>query len=101
MVAAAGDGRQSNPHGSLRPRLRPTLRMHASRKKERIGRISKGGDRSLRALLIHGATAIAGTERCSAKRSASSVAACPPGTLPTNVTAVAVATLRHVPYGQC
>jgi transposase len=36
-------------------------RIHASGGKEHIGRISKGGDRYLRALLIHGARAIVGT----------------------------------------
>jgi transposase len=38
-----------------------TPRVHASGGKEHIGRISKGGDRYLRALLIHGARAIVGT----------------------------------------
>ncbi|WP_352976953.1 transposase [Mesorhizobium sp. M1005] len=38
----------------------PTPRIAASGSKERIGRISKGGDRYLRTLLIHGAGAVVG-----------------------------------------
>lgn len=38
-----------------------TLTIKASGGKEHIGRISKGGDRYLRALLIHGARAVVGT----------------------------------------
>ena len=38
-----------------------TPRIRASGEKERIGRISKGGDRYLRTLLIHGARAVVGT----------------------------------------
>jgi transposase len=64
--------------------------MHASGKKERIGRISKGGDRYLRALLIHGARAIVGTlfrKNVTPRPWLLALAA----RRPTNVTAVAVA----------
>ncbi|WP_245307700.1 IS110 family transposase [Rhizobium altiplani] len=61
IVAAVGDGRQFQSARHFAAWLGLTPRMHASGKKERIGRISKGGDRHLRALLIHGARAIVGT----------------------------------------
>jgi transposase len=60
-VAAVGDGTQfkSSRHFAAWPRLTPRIR--ASGRKECIGRISKGGDRYLRTLLIHGARAVVGT----------------------------------------
>jgi transposase len=61
IVAAVGNGRQFRSARHFAAWLGLTPRMHASGKKERIGRISKGGDRYLRALLIHGARAIVGT----------------------------------------
>jgi transposase len=61
IVAAVGEGRQFQSARHFAAWLGLTPRMHASGKKERIGRISKGGDRYLRALLIHGARAIVGT----------------------------------------
>ena len=56
-----GDGRQflSARHFAAWQGLTP--RIQASGGMERIGRISKGGDRYLRALLIHGARAVVGT----------------------------------------
>ena len=40
---------------------RSNAKVHASGGREHIGKISKGGDRYLRALLIHGARAVIGT----------------------------------------
>ena len=61
IVAAVGDGTQfrSSRHFAAWIGLAP--RIKASGGKERIGRITKGGDRCLRTLLIHGARAVVGT----------------------------------------
>ena len=61
IVAAVGDGRQFQSARHFAAWLGLTPRMHSSGNKERIGRISKGGDRYLRTLLIHGARAVVGT----------------------------------------
>jgi len=65
IVAAGRNGRQFQSARHFGAWLGLTPRMHASGKKEQIGRIRKGGDRYLRALLIHGARAM--SERCAAK----------------------------------
>lgn len=61
IVASVGDGRQFQSARHFAAWLGLTPRIHASGGKGHIGRISKGGDRYLRALLIHGARAIVGT----------------------------------------
>lgn len=61
IVAAVGDGRQFQSARHFAAWLGLTPRIQASGGKERIGRISKGGDRYLRTLLIHGARAVVGT----------------------------------------
>lgn len=61
LVAAVGDGRQFRSARHFAAWLGLTPRIQASGGKERIGRISKGGDRYLRTLLIHGARAVVGT----------------------------------------
>ena len=61
LVAAVGDGKQFNSARHFAAWLGLTPRVQASGEKERIGRITKGGDRYLRTLLIHGARAVVGT----------------------------------------
>jgi transposase len=61
LVAAVGDGGQFQSARHFAAWLGLTPRMTASGSKERIGRISRGGDRYLRTLLIHGARAMLGT----------------------------------------
>jgi len=61
IVASVGDARQFRSARHFAAWLGLTPSLHASGGKEHIGRISKGGDRYLRALLIHGARAIVGT----------------------------------------
>ena len=61
IVAAVGDGRQFQSARHFAAWLGLTPRIKASGGKEHIGRISKGGDRYLRTLLIHGARAVVGT----------------------------------------
>ena len=61
ILASVGDGRQFRSARHFAAWLGLTPRIHASGGKEHVGRISKGGDRYLRALLIHGARAIVGT----------------------------------------
>jgi transposase len=56
-VAAVGDGKQFKSSRHFAAWLGLTPRIRASGGKEKIGRISKGGDRYLRTLLIHGAQA--------------------------------------------
>ena len=60
LVAAVGDGRQFRSSRHFAAWLRLTPRMASSGDKQRIGHISKGGDRYLRTLLIHGARAVVG-----------------------------------------
>ena len=60
IVAAVGDGKQFQSGRHFASWLGLTPRIKASGGKERIGRISKGGDRYLRTLLIHGARAVVG-----------------------------------------
>jgi transposase len=54
IFAAVGDGRQFLSARHFAAWLGLTPRINASGGKERIGRISKGGDRYIRTLLIHG-----------------------------------------------
>lgn len=61
IVAAIGDGKQFKSSRHFAAWLGLTPRIKASGGKEKIGRISKGGDRYLRTLLIHGARAVVGT----------------------------------------
>lgn len=61
IMAAVGNGRQFQSARHFAAWLGLTPRIQASGGKERIGRISKGGDRYLRTLLIHGARAVVGT----------------------------------------
>ncbi len=61
ILASIGDGRQFQSARHFAAWLGLTPRVHASGGKEHIGRISKGGDRYLRARLIHGARAVVGT----------------------------------------
>ena len=61
IVAAVGDGRQFQSARHFAAWLGLTPRLRASGSREHIGRISKGGDRYLRTLLIHGARAVVGT----------------------------------------
>jgi transposase len=60
LVAAVGDGRQFRSARHFAAWLGLTPRMASSGDKQRIGRISKGGDRYLRTMLIHGARAVVG-----------------------------------------
>jgi transposase len=60
LVAAVGDGRQFRSARHFAAWLGLTPRMASSGDKQRIGHISKGGDRYLRTLLIHGARAVVG-----------------------------------------
>jgi transposase len=61
IIASVGDGKQFRSARHFSAWLGLTPRVHASGGKEHIGKISKGGDRYLRALLIRGAPAIVGT----------------------------------------
>lgn len=61
LVAAIGDGAQFQSARHFAAWLGLTPRISASGGREHIGRISKGGDRYLRTLLIHGARAMVGT----------------------------------------
>ena len=61
IIASVGDGRQFQSARHFAAWLGLTPRIRASGGKEHIGKISKAGDRYLRALLIHGARAIVGT----------------------------------------
>ena len=61
LIAAVGDGSQFTSARHFAAWLGLTPRMSASGGREHIGRISKGGDRYLRTLLIHGARAMVGT----------------------------------------
>jgi transposase len=61
IVAAVGNGNQFKSARHFAAWLGLTPRINASGGKEHIGRISKGGDRYLRTLLIHGARAVVGT----------------------------------------
>ncbi len=61
LVAAVGDGTQFKSARHFAAWLGLTPRVRTSGEKERIGRITKGGDRYLRTLLIHGARAVVGT----------------------------------------
>jgi transposase len=61
IVAAVGDGTQFRSSRHFAAWLGLTPRIKASGGKERIGRITQGGDRYLRTLLIHGARAVVGT----------------------------------------
>lgn len=61
LVAAVDDGAQFQSARHFAAWLGLTPRITASGSRERIGRISKGGDRYLRTLLIHGARAMLGT----------------------------------------
>jgi len=61
LVAAVGGGMQFRSARHFAAWLGLTPRVRSSGEKERIGRISKGGDRYLRTLLIHGARAVVGT----------------------------------------
>jgi len=60
LVAAVGDARQFRSARHFAAWLGLTPRMASSGDKQRIGHISKGGDRYLRTLLIHGARAVVG-----------------------------------------
>jgi transposase len=60
LVAAVGDGRPFRSARHFAAWLGLTPRMASSGDRQRIGRISKGGDRYLRTMLIHGARAVVG-----------------------------------------
>lgn len=60
LVAAVGDARQFRSARHFAAWLGLTPRMTSSGDKQRIGHISKAGDRYLRTLLIHGARAVVG-----------------------------------------
>lgn len=60
LVASVGDARQFRSSRHFAAWLGLTPRMASSGEKQRIGRISKAGDRYLRTLLIHGARAVIG-----------------------------------------
>ena len=60
LVAAVGECRQFRSARHFAAWLGVTPRMASSGDKRQIGRISKGGDRYLRTLLIHGARAVVG-----------------------------------------
>jgi transposase len=99
IIASVGDGRQFRSARHFAAWLGLTPRVHVSGGKEHIGRISRGGDRYLRALLIHRARAIVRTsfrkdvtprpwlKQLLARRSV-------------NVAAVAVAHRRREPFGR-
>lgn len=61
IVATVRNGRQFQSARHFAAWLGLTPRIKASRGKEHVGRISRGGDRCLRLLLIHGARAVVGT----------------------------------------
>lgn len=61
LIAAVGDASQFATARHFAAWLGLTPRISASGSREHIGRISKGGDRYLRTLLIHGARAMVGT----------------------------------------
>ncbi len=61
LIAAVGDASQFPSGRHFAAWLGLTPRMSASGSRAHIGRISKGGDRYLRTLLIHGARAMVGT----------------------------------------
>jgi len=61
LIAAVGDASQFPSARHFAAWLGLTPRMSASGNRAHIGRISKGGDRYLRTLLIHGARAMVGT----------------------------------------
>src|SRR4051794_27781109 len=61
IIAAVGGGKQFKSTRHFAAWLGLTPSIQASGGKERIGRISKGGDRYLRTMLIHGARAVVGT----------------------------------------
>lgn len=61
LIAAVGDASEFASARHFAAWLGLTPRISASGSRERIGRISKGGDRYLRTLLIHGARAMVGT----------------------------------------
>ena len=61
LIAAVGDASQFATARHFAAWLGLTPRISASGGRERIGRISKGGDQYLRTLLIHGARAMVGT----------------------------------------
>lgn len=60
LVASVGDARQVRSSRHFAAWLGLTPRMASSGDRQCIGRISKGGDRYLRTLLIHGARAVIG-----------------------------------------
>ncbi len=62
LIAAVGDASQFTSARHFAAWLGLTPRISASGGREHIGRISKGGDRYLRTLLIHGARAMVGTQ---------------------------------------
>jgi len=57
LVAAVGDGKQFGKGRDLAAWLGLTPREHSSGGKQRLGGISKQGDKHVRTLLIHGARA--------------------------------------------
>jgi transposase len=61
IVAAVGDGKHFKSSRHFAAWLGLTPRIRTRGRKESIGRISKGGDRYLRTLPIHGARAVVGT----------------------------------------
>lgn len=61
LIAAVGDASQFASARHFAAWLGLTPRISASGSREHVGRISKGGDRYLRTLLIHGARAMVGT----------------------------------------
>lgn len=63
LVAAVGDGRQFHSARHFAAWLGLTPKMQASGNRQWIGGISKGGDRYLRTLLIHGARALVGATK--------------------------------------
>ena len=63
LVGAIGTGTQFTSARRLAAWLGLTPRVTASGGKQHIGRISRGGDRYLRTLLIHGARAVIGALR--------------------------------------
>ena len=63
LVAAVGDASQFPSARHFAAWLGLTPRVRASGGREKLGRITKAGDRYLRTLLIHGARAVVGTLR--------------------------------------
>lgn len=63
LVAAVGDASQFASARHFAAWLGLTPRVRASGGREKLGRITKAGDRYLRTLLIHGARAVVGTLR--------------------------------------